>query len=273
MTPQVIIFSRDRACQLDALLRSIRRHLRSSGTAPIPTVLWTASTDAFAAGYELCIEREMATVFVRESNFHADLLEILPRSGLVCFFTDDDILHADALLDEAARFLENDQLLAFSLRLGRNTVRCYPHDCDQPLPAPLISDGRTLRWQWASADYDFSYPLSLDGHVMRATDVRLAAQEMLVRNPNELEQVLASRALPMLSWRPRLASYERSVLTGVPANRVNETHPNRCGSDPSRTAAFLNDRYLSGERIDLDALDFSTVSAAHQEIDLKLGSA
>lgn len=272
MTPVVIVFSRDRACQLDALLRSIDANLDTGepDRKPAVGVLWTATGDRYALAYMRCAAAHPAIHFRRERDFQGDLGLLMPPRGLVCFFTDDDIVHGHASLRDAARVLESESVVAFSFRLGENTTYCYPHDCEQALPLPLVRTGSRMRWQWVDAAYDFGYPLSLDGHVMRATDVWSAIGNGSARNPNELESRIALAAPLLLGCRPWFASYRQSVVTGIPANRVNETHPNRCNEDPAFSPSALNDRYLAGERINLDAIDFTGIRGAHQELELVL---
>lgn len=262
-----MIFSRDRACQLDALLCSLAANLRDDAT---PMVLWKATDDDFGAGYETCIAAHQHRVdFFEEDGFDNDVDLLLPDEGYICFFTDDDVLYQRTSFQTAEFLLDNKDVIAFSLRLGLNTTRCYPLDRDQTVPRPVAIGAGTMQWEWPRADADFGYPLSLDGHVMRAKDVRSLLRNERYLNPNELEQILAVGA-GRLASRRLLASYETSCLTGIPVNRVNETHPNRFGVEHGIPVRDLNDRYLAGERVDLGAMDFSNVVGAHQEIALVL---
>ena len=70
--------------------------------------------------------------------------------------------------------------------------------------------------------------------------------------------------------RPLMASYPHSCLVGIPVNRVQHDVPNRAGEKFPYGPDALNARYLRGERIDLDALDFSDIRGAHQELELVL---
>lgn len=268
-----IVFSRDRACQLDAFLRSFYRYFIGGQLPPTPNVIWTASDDGFEGAYRSCIDRHASWVrFIRETAFRADVDRLIPDEGIVCFFTDDDILHDVAKVVDMVHEFRAEQTLAFSLRLGMNTTRCYPHDRDQNTPVFLVerAPGHVVSWSWPGADGDFGYPLSLDGHAFRATDIRHLIGNRDFTNPNQLEDVLAHRAPELADLLPRMASYSHSVLTGIPVNRVNTTHPNRVSDQDSMSAATLNSRYLSGERIILDAIDFAHVDGAHQELELVL---
>lgn len=268
---ELIVFSRDRACQLDALLASLYESYSNEPMPGSPTVLWTASDDDFGIAYEMCIEDHRGWVdFVEESDFRADVEQLIPDEGLVCFFTDDDVLHRRVNLADAARVMEIESVIAFSLRLGVNTTHCYPLDQEQECPACDPRSDGTMTWWWARAAGDYGYPMSVDGHVMRAADVHMLLGLEHYANPNEFEQLLAVGAGRIADRCPLLASYQHSALTGIPANRVNQTHPNRFGVKHAISAGELNTRYLAGERIDLAALDFGNVVGAHQEIELVL---
>ena len=52
-------------------------------------------------------------------------------------------------------------------------------------------------------------------------------------------------------------------MVTIPANVVQHEYANRSGGGSPEE---LNTRYLAGERLDLDTMDFSNVTAWHQEI-------
>lgn len=263
---QTVIFSRDRACQLDLLLRSIKQH------APMlerPVVLWKASHVGFQMGYRILAGEHPDVHMVQETSFADDLrLLVGPHAGpLACFLVDDDVVFRPVGFD-AARLLEDQEILAFSLRLGWNTTFCYPLRQRQPNPTPLRTPDSCCVWDWTTAAHDYGYPASLDGHVMRSSDVVGMLSDRSPGNPNELEDVLAmaARTPAMMRRRPLMASYRSSVLVGVPANVVTTTHANRNSAEPEFSSRELNRRYVGGERVSLDGMDFSHVNAAHCEI-------
>lgn len=261
-----VIFSRDRACQLDALLRSIQRH--APGVFDPIRVLRKATSRPFARAYEHCELEHPEAVFIAESVFREDVMCLL-EGHLVCFFVDDDLLFGpvDTSPIEA---LSHEEVAAFSLRLGENTTRCYPLDQEQEPPRIVSSATQSFGvWIWTVEQGDFSYPLSLDGHVLRVSDVRALLEGRDCTNPNELEDVLASQHRRLAATRPLMASYETSRLVGIPANVVTATHRNRYAASWA-TAAALNHEFLCGKRIDIDRMDFSLVRGAHEEVDLVL---
>lgn len=259
-----IVFSRDRACQLDALLDSLRVYAPST-FAPV-RVLYTSSDADFENGYARCAELHPEVIFVREANFREDTLLLIPTDGSFCFLVDDDIAYRPIPADDVEAAMRDELVVACSLRLGINSTYCYPLDQLQPMPPVEEREGHIV-WRWLEAPLDYGYPLSLDGHVLRAVDVRRILDGRDFANPNQLEDVLARHA-SALAHRPLLASLPLSALVGIPANRVNVTHPNRFAGLTFAHVRALNDRFLAGERIDRGGMDFSRVRGAHQEIDL-----
>lgn len=261
-----VIFSRDRACQLDLLLRSLT--VNAPGIFDPVTVIWRATAEQFTEAYGRCMAEHPRTRFLREDGLTYQTRSLIAKAeSLVCFFTDDDVLHRPldengAVLHEHA--LDREDVLSFSLRLGRNTTVCYPHGRRQRLPQ-IRWGGDLMLWEWEAADQDFSYPCSLDGHLYRKEDLLVLLDGQHFTTPNFLEDVLMRE--PQRLRRPLMAAYGESRIVSVPANKVTESHlGNRHGQEHPASAAELNARYLAGGRIDLAAMDFSSVCGAHHEL-------
>jgi hypothetical protein len=249
-----VVFSRDRALQLDAFLQSVRRH--APALVEQMSVIYRSTARDYARAYEVLRGEWSSVQWREEASFSADVAESLGERSFVVFHTDDDLYFGDV-----DSFSIAEQFACFSFRLGRNTTYCYPLDLDEEM-SPVRSGRTWIAWRWRDhGPGAFGYPLALNGHVFRRADVHgwLARSEF--RNPNELEVALQSflEELP-----PLMASFRDSRLVNVPANLVNESFANRNAA--SHDIHELNARFLRGERIDLDAMSFTSVRAAHQEI-------
>lgn len=237
--------------QLDLLLTSLKRNAPDVFQ---PTVIVNAKKDEFQDGYGICAEEHPDVGFMLEDGLTYQVRSLLRDAGQIAFFTDDDVLYRTPWIPSLA---EDGQLICFSLRLGRNTNYCYPYARSQQVPVGSI-------WNWAGADGDFGYPMSLDGHIFRADDLL-----PLIRNfstPNWLEKMLMEGASKIA--RPWMQCDVESSLVGIPINRVQDEMPNRNGETHPYSIQELNHRYLRGERINLNALDFSDIRGAHQELEL-----
>ena len=270
-----IIFSRDRPAQLDLLLASLDRNAPSV-FSPV-TVIFHASDYDYAHGYVTCRREHPGVRFVEENEFRQDFFHVLDLvdTPLVTTFCDDDVLYrpmpAFSIRGSTVRLCEAEDVLCFSLRLGFNTGNCYPLRRMQGLPA-FVSRydvyGQLLAWPWRNGDGDYSYAGSLDGHVWRIDDLRALIGDRPFTNPNELEDALVQGCT--LAPFATMACYPQSVLVGIPANRVNETHlGNRYGEEHFESERSLNSRYLEGKRLDLDAIRADKVTGAHTELELK----
>ena len=227
----VIIFSMNRAAQLDALLQSIQRF------APWlwpPTVLFRYTSEAFLKGYTV-LHRYHQVPLVWQLPLKERVLGAIDRSiSLTTMLVDDSVFFrpVPVVSDLPAN-------TCYAWRLGSNVTYCYPMDRPQK-----------------EGELDFAYSLTIDGHCYRTEEIwnRIAAIDFA--SPNQLEEYL-TLGTPLTIQHP-----ERSCIVSIPHNRVGE-YPNRFGGG---SAMELNDRFLSGERIDTGAMDFSSVRGAHQEI-------
>jgi len=88
MNIETIIFSRDRAMQLDATLRSFFLHCQDAELAGL-NVLYRASTPKSASQYEILKTEYVQVHFIKEEDFRKDLENILLQhyeSGIQNFF-------------------------------------------------------------------------------------------------------------------------------------------------------------------------------------------
>lgn len=252
-----VITHPSRRAQLDLLMRSIARN---GGGYFAPTLIDAPAGDLF----------------------HTQVASFLTSHGheFMAFACDDGILYRRPPLPKgwegdihtlAGKLEADSRTIAFSLRLGPNTTQSYPSDLCQEMPAHSDGIGWPL-WSWTHRPWeesgDFYYPGSLDGHIFRTADVQRMLDGRTFPNPTALECALVEGCNELADERPLMACYPHSVYVGNPINRVSEQSGVRYGQTYPVTAEECNRRFLAGERIDLDALDFSKVNGAHTEIEL-----
>ena len=81
---------------------------------------------------------------------------------MVLFLVDDSLFVRDLFLQECTETLEaNQDALGYSLRLGRNTVNCYPRNASQDLLEFREVSPATLKYNWMGAGKDFGYSLEI----------------------------------------------------------------------------------------------------------------
>jgi hypothetical protein len=197
--------------------------------------------------------------------------ELLKFGADCCMFLcDDDVFWRP--MENYARpddfLLLHPDVLTVSLRLGRNTVRCYPHDC--PQVAPDFEQRSLNVWTYRGADLDWNYAGSLDGHVFRRDQLRVLVREEGWGSPNELEDDLNIAC--RMSLLSKMACYDRSYVVGVPVNSVQVAHQvNRHGETHNYGVADLNERFLRGERLAFPVV--RETDGAHMELPLEWMSA
>lgn len=264
------VFSKDRPLQLDAALRSFATCCSDADVADI-RVLYRASSERFGRGYDRLKRDHPGVTFVAESDFKADLLGIVSAGTHVLFLVDDTIFLGDCSLGSAVSALDSHpEILGVSYRLGRNTTYCYPLRRSQPVPPFAAIDSELVGFDWTSARDDFGYPLEVSSSLYRTQDLLPLVQELAFRNPNSLEQCLASVVDRFRRTRARLACYPRSVAVSVPLNIVQKVIPNRSGGRLSLSADALSSVFERGDRIDVVRYRGMSTNACHQELPLLL---
>lgn len=259
----VVIFSKDRACQLDLLIRSVKRYFAQWERSRVH-VLYTWSSAAFARGYEIvrADHRELTYVCERDrsAGFRELVLDIVGEERYVMFLVDDDVFKEPFSLDcaEFNCLAENPQLMCLSLRMCPRMNYTYTYDRLMEIPA--FEQG--VIWDWTTADGDWGYPMSIDGHIFRTTELAPLIRTLEFTNPNTFESVLATHPLA----NPIAICFEESKLINLPVNRVQDTFPNRHGDI---TAESLNDRFLAGARLSLHTVNGVRNCSPHCEIPLE----
>jgi len=251
MSVTALIFSRNRAMQLDLLLRSIQKYAPEMFNRVI--VLWrvlrrAAEATDYERAYAELMQQKRGNLFIREegdgdfARAFGEAMESVDEH--VCFFCDDDVMfrEPDPLFIPPNG---NPPFVGYSLRLGINTSYNYMRSCPQ-----------------SQSTGSYAYLFSLDGTIYRTADVLRWIKGETFCNPNELEHKIAAK----IHGNGVLAFSGHSCVVSIPANVVTDW-PKGNRHAASHSAEKLNQRYLAGARIDLEAMDFSNVVGCHQEIE------
>jgi hypothetical protein len=234
-----IVFSRNRAMQLDALLTSMERF--TPGVFEV-TVSYKFDSESHRQAYLGVMRGHPKIWFQQRSILQQNVLHMLESSREhAAMFTDDDVFYRP-ISEEQMQIPEG--CICFSPRLGLNTDWCYPMNAPQKV-----------------GELDFQYAWSIDGHVFRKHDLLEKVKSIKsYLTPNDLEAGMQDGKSYSIAYR------DCSSLVNIPHNRVQNQYQNRFAGNSFEP---LNQRFLAGERIDLQAMDFSNVRAAHQEIEYR----
>lgn len=271
MKNRLIIFSKNRACQLHLLLESIQRN------APLffdEIVVLYLAHDPYVNGYSIVRshfpESKVSGIsYVQETHFRENLLALLDEEEIAftTLLVDDAIFYRPVTTtkETALRAITED-VVCFSLRLGINCTYSHPVDISYSLGEHEVV-GDFLKFDYRKQmKGDFHFPLSLDGHIYKTKLLRSLLEGIDFADPNSLEFYLqgltSTGAIPHM-----IVSFKESRIVSVPVNAVNVHLKHKYGIDFFISEKALDKRYVGGEAIDFDALDFSKINGPHKELD------
>lgn len=299
-----LVFSRDRAMQLDCTLRSFFLHCQDPSEIRLFVIYKT--TNAFHARQYARLAQEFAPQelvhFVEQRRFRRDVLGLLlpyarnsiagivhrflmsfgSRLGFlsnlwlafdqpyyVLFLVDDSIFVRDFSLHEVRQALATYQsALGFSLRLGANIAYCYMSGNPQVLPNLTRLTNNMLRFDWTTAQDDFGYPLEVSSSVYQVNELLPLLNQLPFGNPNTLEGQMAAHAQQYQKKAPHLLFYEQSVAFCNPINKVQTVYTNRAGENLEYSSEHLAQMFAAGYRINVEAYSGFVPNACHQEVKL-----
>lgn len=270
----LIVFSKDRAAQLDLFLKSL--FLNSNNAFVDIKVLYTSSNEEYEKAYDILKKDwQNSVIFIKENDFCINTKHLVSTSHeKICFMTDDDIFYrkADVTANNIDEMFNDMDVGCFSYRLGKNTINQYCNPFPAEIPKFMADfDNKIFLWNKdllnPHKSINFTYILSVNGHVFRKNIISSLFKSFQYRNPNQLESGL-QRFSHYLS--PIMGCQAQSSLVNVPVNLVNIDFKNPHGLEYMQDQKTLNDKYLDGYRIVFDKINLSNVNGTHQEFELPM---
>lgn len=261
---QLIIFSKNRACQLNLLLDSIKENIVD--LFDIIHVLYYSDSD-YIRSYEKLKEKYIEINFFNENNFRIDLINLIDDEiGSTTFMVDDAVIFKK-INNKKIDIIKSviDEYYIFSLRLGKNCVYSHPANLHYKLGEHYV-DNEFIIFDYTKQEIgDFKYPLSTDGHIFNTKLIKNMLKIINFNNPNTLESNLQN--FVNTHFVPKIIKcFIESKLVSIPVNLVNTTFNNRHGLEYGISEKELNEKYLSGQIIDLNSMDFTNINGPHKEI-------
>jgi len=263
-----IIFSMDRAIQLHGLLCGYFEKV----THPVPVyVLYRTSSDAHAAAYndvfEMFKDHNINPVLQKDKDSFQDQLLFLVRdmdSEKIFFLVDDILFTEDVDMDDFLNAGKPDCIP--TLRMGGNLNFAYTVQKKQRLPQFFHNDASgvdQLCWIWKDGEYDWAYPLSVDGHLFNRQEILALSEGIDFSSPNQYEEQL-QQALSLFEFR-RGICYKKSPIVNIPVNKVQQDNRNIHGDIHQD---FLLEKWNAGYQLDYRVLYGFVNQGAHQEMPL-----
>lgn len=243
----VIVFSKDRPMQLHAYLESL---IRLSDCEE--EQIYVLYREERPIRYDKVKSYFPHIHWIAETCFSEQLQEIVSKSEEYIMFGCDDVLFLDRFcFKDMEMYLSNhEQVLGFSLRLGRNI---------HPLPKGIVHEDSFFTWNWTENSGHYGYPWELDCTLYRRKDILEVFREAGIENlktPNYLESVPEDEPQRYFK-RSRLAGYyEQNKAIVITVNRVQETHKNGVDSVHGSDVISLFIKYQYEDRL----LDLAEIS-------------
>lgn len=299
-----LVFSKNRAMQLDAALRSFHLHCADPEEILLFVLYMTTSAihERQYSQLKQDYSRNGLVNFVEQKQFRRDVLKLLtshmsngridifhqiamtlgPHFGNIgmlgqnfdqlkylLFLVDDNTFVRSFSLKKVRKALAaRPKSLGFSLRLGRNATFCYMLDMPQLVPPFTRLAEQVFCFDWTTAEGDFGYPLEISSSVYQLHELLPLLFKLPFDNPNTMEGHMAARARLFQVRKPELLCYEKSVTFCNPINRVQEVSINRAGILEEYSPEYLAKMFDDGYRIKVEAYAEFVSDACHQEMDL-----
>ena len=261
-----MIFSKNRPLQLFALLESM---VKNSDFDPGSCFVLYKADEKYFTPYMEVWSYFPDVNFVAEWNFKTQVEEfVFNAKPNICFFTDDDVFKNKVSIAKCLQTLNNDPgAVAFSLRLGKHLNFCYSTQRPQSLPDFKSCGHGVVSWNYKNKDWDWNYPLSVDGHIFRR-DYFLEVLKQTNPNwhsPNTFEGLL-SHLHPSLN-KEIMYCLEDSVVFNIPHNKVQAEVNNVFGGGSEDDLLGL---WENNKKIDISTFQGIKNISAHQLVDLQV---
>lgn len=263
---QVVVFSKNRAMQLDLCLHTFFKNCAEKVDI---NVLYTTTSENHENSYEILKKQYKNVSFMQEKSFKDDLMTILSNKKYILFVVDDAVFTNYFSLEKIINTLKiHNKTIGFSLRLGTNTNYNYPHDSLQMIPKFSLFDD-IIVYQWTTGHLDFGYPAELSSSIYKIEDLMPLLEQVPFCGPNDLEWMLYINLGYFANFKPLLACFDKSVCFCNPLNKVQSVNENRVWQNQKYLSEELLRMFNEGYRINPKQFEEFVSNACHQEIELE----
>ena len=272
----LFIPSKNRAMQLRFLLESVAENMPSFFNEI--KILYTYTNEDFEKGYEKLKKEKILPniVWQKEHNLVEDFFKYLEDSDsdYICGMTDDCVVYkkvpASSQLVES--MLEHEDVICFTLRLGLNTeIQSYLSEGRYVL-TEYEENAVGIKWNYSTFAHtaNYGYPITLDGHIYRPKELLDFSKRIKVETIRQWESHTVRSCLMDKDAKKYMSSFKQSILFSIPCNCVQYDESLLFGQIHEHSEIDLNKKYLNGEIISWDKMQyaFQNVNWAHNEVKL-----
>jgi hypothetical protein len=248
-----IIFSKNRASQLDCLLRSIHMNCKIFDNI---CVIYKYTSNLHKQAYDKIKKEHDYVLFQLQDSFTSNVNNLI-YFDKTCFLVDDLIFYRPIEKHEKESLFLPSKTICISLRLGLNLYNA-PHN--------YVSQDGAILYEWQKETKNFSYPMSLDGHIFTSDDIKKAIKHLVFNNPNQFESRLQAKAN---RYYDKVKIFKTPLCFSNVINRVSDTSNCSYGEKFPYDVDSLAKIYLDDQVIDYDSMDFTGIRNCHWEVELK----
>ena len=258
-----IIFSKDRALQLYALLESMK--LRCNTCCKIFIIYKTNFLNHAKSYEDLIFEIKnfnLDIAWVQEKkSFKDSLLKVLEKvkTKKLFYLTDDDIFINDINLNHVKNFNEKETI--FSFRLSKNI--CYSYNLNRKTKQPSfrkLNFKNYFEFNWFQGDGEWAYPWSVNGHVFNLSDIKVLSEILDYKSPNSYEAALQD--FNFLANTKLGICHEKSFIINLPVNITQNEIKNRHGN--IKINEYL-ESWNNKKKLDINILKNYEPQSVHEE--------
>ena len=264
-----VIFSKNRAMQLQALLESFELHSRSAKNIHL-SVLYKVD-DQFRHQY-VQLEKDYPDVlFVEEVALVKQLVSLYKGFDFLFMQADDNIFIRKFSLVKIMDELDaHESAIGFSLRLGLNINQSYMTGVKWTLKDYKVVNKIIIKFNWVKSSIEFGYPLEATASVYRVSQVGPIIVKTPERTPSGVESNLNRNRKRFREKIRKILCYRKSAIFSVPVNVVQIFRPgNRFGIEFSYSVEELANKFDEGYRINVQKFSGIEPVSTHQEVEFE----
>jgi hypothetical protein len=246
-----VIFSKDRACQLDLLLRSIE--LNFEEVKDVCTILYKHTNEDYKTAYNKLKQKFPLYNWVEESDFKKDLINIFRsfKHEYCMTMVDDEVVVRNYKIKPMIDIMSEykNVLHTVSLRMQPNVNFTYTWNLHSP-PPQLKSINDFIVWKWDEIDVrtDWGFPSCVNSHIYRTDFYKFYIERLQYKNVNTIEIFLHHQRQ---NFKPYMLCGEKSKTVCI-ANNVTQDGNSINSNNTEFSLETLNKKYLDGVTIKLE---------------------
>lgn len=271
MKTDIVIYSKDRACQLDLLLRSIKIKFKDPGNV---FVLYDYGSDNHLPGYDIIKNKNygLNIIFKKQTreSFYSVLKETIEQSNseFVCPLCDDDVFIRDLDISKISNHMD-ENIIGIHLRFSKDLTISYHTGKIYSLPVFESIEEPFIKWNWTNYPIidRWGYPYQAGGLIYKKEFFLHMINNTSFFLPNSLETAMMEKRH---FWaKSEILGFSKSPIVNVSINRVQNDVNNRGGRDINYSPDDLNAIFINGKEIDYNELNNYENNCEFIEIPLK----